>query len=118
LIAVQHRQKQRTLHRLRQRGLKIALPLEDGSWFWRARGVGVDGVGSFSPPQRFVVDVLVECPSLSLNCSQLTTCEEAQMCLNAGNFTLDPDGNGVPCEANNLCPADASVWSLDDAIGN
>lgn len=94
------------------------MPLEDGTWFWRVRGVGPDGPGRFSPPQHFVLDVLPECPSFPPNCSQLTTCEEVQACLNAGNFTLDLDGNGIPCESNNLCPAGATAWSLDDAIGN
>jgi uncharacterized protein YraI len=40
----------------------------------------------------------VACPSLAFNCSQLFTCEEAQACLLAGKFELDPDGDGIPCE--------------------
>lgn len=43
-----------------------------------------------------------QCPSLSFTCSQLFTCEEAQACYNEGNFTLDADGDGIPCEEN-LC---------------
>jgi uncharacterized protein YraI len=46
-------------------------------------------------------DVLITCPSLAFTCDQLLTCEQAQACFTAGNFTLDSDGNGVPCE--NLC---------------
>lgn len=46
-------------------------------------------------------EVLVTCPSLALTCSELITCEQAYACLNAGNFTLDTDDDGVPCE--NLC---------------
>lgn len=38
------------------------------------------------------------CPSTAFNCNQLFTCEEAQSCLAAGNFSLDADGDGVPCE--------------------
>jgi uncharacterized protein YraI len=38
------------------------------------------------------------CPSLAFTCQQLFTCAEAQACLAAGNFSLDPDNNGIPCE--------------------
>lgn len=41
------------------------------------------------------------CPSTAFTCDQLFTCQEAYACYAAGNTTLDPDGNGVPCE--NLC---------------
>jgi hypothetical protein len=41
------------------------------------------------------------CPGLGLTCQQLTTCEQAQACYNAGNFSLDENNNGIPCE--NLC---------------
>jgi uncharacterized protein YraI len=44
----------------------------------------------------------VICPSLTFTCQDLTSCEQAQACYAAGNFTLDPDGNGIPCA--NLCP--------------
>lgn len=46
----------------------------------------------------------VACPSLAFTCNQLFTCDEAKACLAAGNFSLDPDNNGIPCEANALCP--------------
>jgi len=42
------------------------------------------------------------CPSLAFTCAQLFTCGEARACLNAGNFELDPDGDGIPCEES-LC---------------
>jgi len=38
------------------------------------------------------------CPSLALSCSQLFTCAEATACLQAGNFSLDGDDDGFPCE--------------------
>ncbi len=38
------------------------------------------------------------CPSTGFSCSELLTCQEAQACLQAGNFSLDPDNNGVACE--------------------
>lgn len=41
------------------------------------------------------------CPSLAFTCEQLFTCQEAYACLIAGNTSLDPDRNGVPCP--NLC---------------
>ena len=44
------------------------------------------------------------CPSLSFTCEQLASCEQAQACLAAGNFSLDPDSDGVPCE-DIRCPA-------------
>lgn len=44
----------------------------------------------------------VTCPSLAFTCSQLFTCSEAQACLAAGNFSLDPDSDGIPCEES-LC---------------
>jgi uncharacterized protein YraI len=46
--------------------------------------------------------VSVVCPSLAFTCNQLFTCDEAKACLAAGNFSLDPDNNGIPC--GNLCP--------------
>lgn len=42
------------------------------------------------------------CPSTSFTCDQLFSCQEATACLAAGNFSLDPDGNGIPCEPS-LC---------------
>lgn len=37
------------------------------------------------------------CPGLNLTC-ELLTCEQAQACLQAGNFTLDADDDGIACE--------------------
>ena len=47
-------------------------------------------------PGGIIPDV-VFCPGLNLTCEQLT-CEQARACLTAGNFTLDPDNDGLPCE--------------------
>lgn len=47
----------------------------------------------------------VSCPSISFTCNQLFTCEEARACLFEGNTSLDPDGNGVPCQET-LCSAE------------
>lgn len=44
------------------------------------------------------------CPSLSFTCEQLASCDQAKACLAAGNFSLDPDSDGVPCE-DIRCPA-------------
>ncbi len=38
------------------------------------------------------------CPGVSLTCEQLASCDEAYACLGIGNFALDPDEDGVPCE--------------------
>jgi uncharacterized protein YraI len=43
----------------------------------------------------------VTCPSLAFNCTELLSCDQAIACLSAGNFTLDPNGDGIPCD--NLC---------------
>ncbi len=40
----------------------------------------------------------VACPSTGFTCAELFSCQEAQACLQAGNFSLDPDNNGVACE--------------------
>jgi uncharacterized protein YgiM (DUF1202 family) len=40
----------------------------------------------------------VVCPGLGLTCEQLASCDEAYACLAAGNFSLDSDDDGVPCE--------------------
>jgi hypothetical protein len=68
----------------------------------------IPGVFSATPTPGFVptgTGVVQQsapvCPSLSYTCSQLFTCQEARACLAAGNTSLDPDGNGVPCE--NIC---------------
>ncbi len=42
--------------------------------------------------------VLPPCPSTQFTCQQLVSCSQAQACLNAGNFTLDGDSDGIPCE--------------------
>jgi hypothetical protein len=42
------------------------------------------------------------CPNVTFTCAQLLSCAEAQACLAAGNLSLDPDANGVPCDQN-LC---------------
>lgn len=42
------------------------------------------------------------CPSLGFICTQLT-CSQAAACLAAGNFSLDPDGNGVACDVGAIC---------------
>ncbi|MBA3874768.1 MAG: hypothetical protein H0X30_37035, partial [Anaerolineae bacterium] len=39
----------------------------------------------------------VVCPSLAFTCTQLT-CSQAAACLAAGNFALDPNGNGTACD--------------------
>lgn len=39
------------------------------------------------------------CPSITFTC-ELLTCGQAFACLAAGNTSLDPDGNGLPC----TCP--------------
>lgn len=41
---------------------------------------------------------VVVCPSTSFTCAQLFSCAEAQACLAAGNFSLDPNNNSIPCE--------------------
>lgn len=42
------------------------------------------------------------CPSTAFTCNQLFTCDEARACLAAGNFSLDADADGIPCEES-LC---------------
>jgi uncharacterized protein YraI len=54
-----------------------------------------------NPQTTGVVAGVPVCPSLAFTCSQFLTCQEARACLAAGNTSLDPDGNGVPCE--NIC---------------
>ncbi|MEM9953381.1 MAG: SH3 domain-containing protein [Chloroflexota bacterium] len=44
------------------------------------------------------------CPSLSFTCGQFFSCDEAEACLAAGNFSLDDDNDGVPCEGF-VCPS-------------
>lgn len=38
------------------------------------------------------------CPGINFACNALFNCEEAYTCLRAGNFLLDRDNNGVPCD--------------------
>lgn len=45
---------------------------------------------------------VTSCPSLAFTCNQLFSCAEAQACYAAGNFSLDDDGDTIPCEQN-LC---------------
>lgn len=61
------------------------------------QGLGFDS--SNPAPDRNAV-----CPGTGLSCEQLSSCDEAYACLNAGNFNLDPDNDGVPCEVTR-CPA-------------
>ena len=38
------------------------------------------------------------CPNLGFGCTQLFSCGEASACLRDGNFSLDTNGNGIPCD--------------------
>ncbi|MCU0464967.1 MAG: hypothetical protein MUF38_10415 [Anaerolineae bacterium] len=53
-----------------------------------------------SPIPTVVEPVLVDCPSLTATCSELT-CAQAYACLGAGNDSLDQNKDTVPCE--NVC---------------
>lgn len=53
------------------------------------------------PPQSFDQSSQVVCPGLGLTCAQLNSCEQAQACYAAGNFSLDEQNTGVPCPS--LC---------------
>jgi hypothetical protein len=45
----------------------------------------------------------IVCPNLGFGCSQLFNCGEAGACLAGGNFSLDINGDGIPCnEPGNL----------------
>ena len=61
------------------------------------RPIGPDS--NISPDPNVVV-----CPGTGLTCDQLASCEQAYACLDIGNFNLDPDNDGVPCEVTR-CPA-------------
>lgn len=87
----------------------------EGETFEGAPPGTTDGTGQGSIPSDFDTgpgdtggvitggeEVAGICPSTAFNCNQLFTCDEAQACLEAGNFSLDPDGNGIPCE-DTLC---------------
>ncbi len=52
-----------------------------------------DGFGNVSPIGAGAV-----CTNIAATCEQIASCEEAYACLNAGNFNLDPDADGIPCE--------------------
>jgi uncharacterized protein YraI len=56
---------------------------------------GIPGQATAVPGS--IVPETVFCPGLNLTCEQLT-CEQARACLAAGNFNLDPDNDGIPCE--------------------
>lgn len=56
------------------------------------------GITGTTPDQTGTTGATVVCPSLAFTCNQLFTCEEALACLAAGNFSLDPDGDNIPCE--------------------
>ncbi len=73
-------------------GVSTAFPTPG---FVMTPGVGVTP-GVSTPVPQLVPDV-VFCPGLNLTCNQLT-CEQAAACLAAGNFTLDPDNDMIPCE--------------------
>jgi len=50
------------------------------------------------------------CPGLTLTCDELFSCNEVQACINAGSTVLDPNGNGVACDANDgLNPLSCNV---------
>ena len=63
-------------------------------------GVLITATPSISP---FATPALGTCPDLSWTCIQMPSCETAYACLQAGNFSLDGDNDGVPCE-NVVCP--------------
>lgn len=41
----------------------------------------------------------VFCPGVTLTCDELFTCQEVQACVDAGSIVLDPNGNGIACDA-------------------
>jgi uncharacterized protein YraI len=62
-----------------------------------AQNVSVDsGVQTDST----VVTGNVSCPGVFLTCNDLITCSEVQACINDGSTLLDPNGNGLACDAN------------------
>lgn len=64
---------------------------------------GADGSGSQ------IIQQAVTCPDATFTCAQLSSCDQARACLfNSGNLSLDPDGDGIPCEEN-LCSGGAST---------
>lgn len=58
---------------------------------------------AIEPAPSTTEGVPVVCPSLNLTCGQLFTCQEASACMQAGNFSLDSNNDGIPCnEVGNL----------------
>lgn len=50
-----------------------------------------------TPSNTSSLGPVTSCPSVTYTCSQLFSCQEAYACLAAGNLSLDPDGDGIPC---------------------
>ena len=64
--------------------------------------IGLQGQPTSAAPQPTTAAPVV-CPSLSYACAQLFSCGEASACLTAGNFSLDLNADGIPCnETGNL----------------
>jgi hypothetical protein len=89
----------------------IAELLGNGNYYWHVRAkVSATRWGNWSVTESFTVGVNQSfptitptsnggvCPSTAFTCPQLFTCQEAYACLAAGNFSLDPDNDGIPCE--------------------
>lgn len=57
------------------------------------------------------------CPSPAFTCDQFFTCEEALGCLALGNFSLDADNDGIPCEAT-VCTPENLQPILDQLDGS
>lgn len=62
-------------------------------------GVGGNTGGTTAP---------VACPGLDFNCFQLFSCDEARACYEAGNLSLDSDGNNIPCDEPQYAGLDVS----------
>jgi uncharacterized protein YraI len=54
------------------------------------------------PPVIYPTPILDGVPCQHRRCTEMTSCEEAYACLNAGYSRLDSDHDGVPCEE--ICP--------------
>lgn len=59
---------------------------------------------SLTPVATPIPGSVATCPNIVATCAELTDCTTALACLTAGNFSLDPDADGIPCEGT-LCPA-------------
>jgi uncharacterized protein YraI len=57
---------------------------------------------------------VVVCPSLTLTCDFLVTCDFARACYAAGNTSLDDDNDGIPCE--NLCGSGSGAQAMGGGI--